>query len=212
MKKLLGIVGLSLLLTGNAFAKIDNSYKKQIYEGCINDAKRNNDFNSASKKFCKCYANQFDKRFNNEQLINFLSKSDQVKAQIVQNEIAPPCYPKASNVSNSNKKIIKLKDCNWDSRASELKDLYYEIDLNKNSVTSVMTWNEAGVKELDLDGPTQIETLPIKHVTSNIIETHKINVGPFDRRILIHLDDKIVEVTLIAVNSGYKINHTEKCN
>ena len=213
MKKILGIVVLGLLLSGNAFAKIDSSYEKQIYEGCINDAKQNNDYNSASKKFCKCYANQFDKKFNNEQLINFLSKSDQVKAQIVQNEIAPPCYPNASNVSNSSKKIIKLKDCNnMDGNPTELKELYYEIDLNKNSVTWVMIWSEAGVKRLDLDGPTQIETLPIKHVTSNIIETHKINIGHFDRKVLIHLDDKIVEVTSIVVNSGYKINQTQKCN
>ena len=213
MKKLFTILLLTLLMCGNGSAKIDSSYEKQIYEGCINDAKQNNDYNSASKKFCKCYANQFDKKFNNEQLINFLSKSDQVKAQIVQNEIAPPCYPNASNVSNSSKKIIKLKDCNnMDGNPTELKELYYEIDLNKNSVTSIMIWSEAGVKELDLDGPTQIETLPIKHVTSNIIETHKINIGHFDRKVLIHLDDKIVEVTLIVVNSGYKINHTEKCN
>ena len=45
MKKLLGIVVLGLLLSGNAYAKIDESYKKQIYEGCINDAKKDNNYN-----------------------------------------------------------------------------------------------------------------------------------------------------------------------
>jgi len=75
-----------LLLSGNAYAKIDDSYQQQIYYGCINDAKKNNDYNSDSKKFCKCYANQFNKRFDNEQLIKFLSKSDQAKAQIIQNK------------------------------------------------------------------------------------------------------------------------------
>ena len=80
MKKLLSIIVLGLLLSGNAYAKIDKSYVKQIYEGCISDAKQNNDYNSNSKKFCKCYANQFNIKFNNDQLIEFLSKSDQEKA------------------------------------------------------------------------------------------------------------------------------------
>ena len=68
MKKLLSIIVLGLLLSGNAYAKIDKSYVKQIYEGCISDAKQNNDYNSNSKKFCKCYANQFNIKFNNDQL------------------------------------------------------------------------------------------------------------------------------------------------
>ncbi len=105
MKKLLGIVVLGLLLSGNAYAKIDSSYEKQIYEGCINDAKRNNDFNSASKKFCKCYANQFDKKFNNEQLLKFLNKSQQEQAKIINNEISPSCYPKSKK---KNKKSISI--------------------------------------------------------------------------------------------------------
>ena len=75
------------MLSTNVFAKIDSSYEKQIYEGCINDAKRNNDFNSASKKFCKCYANQFNKKFNNEQLVKFLNKSQQEQAKIINNEM-----------------------------------------------------------------------------------------------------------------------------
>ena len=100
MKRFLTIFILSILFTSNAYAKIDKSYVKQIYEGCISDAKQNNDYNSNSKKFCKCYVNEFDKKFTNEQLIEFLSKSDQAKAQIIQNEISPPCYP----TSNSSQK------------------------------------------------------------------------------------------------------------
>ena len=110
MKKLLGIIVLSLLMSGNVFAKIDKSYVKQIYEGCISDAKQNNDYNSNSKKFCKCYANQFNIKFNNDQLIEFLSKSDQEKAQIVGTQLAPPCYSASSN-STSSGKLITLKDC-----------------------------------------------------------------------------------------------------
>ena len=48
MKKLLTILILSILFTSSAYAKIDKSYVKQIYKGCINDAKQNNDYNSDS--------------------------------------------------------------------------------------------------------------------------------------------------------------------
>ena len=142
MKKLLGIVVLGLLLSGNAFAKIDSSYEKQIYEGCINDAKQNNDYNSASKKFCKCYANQFDKKFNNEQLINFLNKNQQEQAQIVNNEISPPCYQKSNTSQSSSGNLIVLKNC-WDTvwglnNKKQYRDrypkYYFEIDINKRSV------------------------------------------------------------------------------
>ena len=84
---------LGLILVGNAYAKIDKSYVNQIYDGCISDAKQNNDYNSDSKKFCKCYANEFNKKFNNAGLMEFMNKSDQAKAKIIQNEISPPCYP-----------------------------------------------------------------------------------------------------------------------
>ena len=209
MKKLLSILVLGLLLSGNAYAKIDKSYVKQIYEGCISDAKQNNDYNSDSKKFCKCYANQFNIKFNNDQLIEFLSKSDQEKAQIVGTQLAPPCYP-ASNTASSSK-IIKLKNCKRVDREHDIIDLYYEIDLQKNSVTAVSTWNEADVKELNLDGPTQIELFPIKLATSNIIETTRVDDGYLDKKLLIHLDTKTVEVTVTVVASGFKLNHSNKC-
>ena len=162
MKKLFTILLLTLLMCGNGSAKIDSSYEKQIYEGCINDAKQNNDYNSASKKFCKCYANQFDKKFNNEQLINFLSKSDQAKAQIVQNEIAPPCYPKTNEKkANQNNNEIEI-NCFLESRldlntgktnlvgTSQMWIIYEKkrileqdgIDLSDGLDWSVWTWNE----------------------------------------------------------------------
>tara|TARA_B100000768_G_scaffold163083_1_gene164070 strand:+ start:424 stop:1056 length:633 start_codon:yes stop_codon:yes gene_type:complete len=108
MKKLfLSILVAGLLLSGNAFAKIDKSYVKQIYEGCISDAKQNNDYNSNSKKFCKCYANQFNIKFNNDQLIEFLSKSDQEKAQIVGTQLAPPCYRITKKTKSQKKDLNK---------------------------------------------------------------------------------------------------------
>ena len=114
MKKIVILTFLTFIFSSNAFAKIDDSYKQQIYYGCINDAKQNNDFNSASRKFCKCYANQFDKKFNNEQLVKFLNKSQQEQAQIVQNIISPPCYPKSNNSQSSSGNLIVLKNC-WDT-------------------------------------------------------------------------------------------------
>jgi len=123
MRKILVIVALGLLLNVTAYAQIDKSYVKQIYEGCISDAKQNNDYNSDSKKFCKCYANEFNKKFNNDQLIEFLSKSDQEKAQIIQNEISPMCLGNTSTQTNSTKKTeVKKIKINFNS----YQDAYFD--------------------------------------------------------------------------------------
>ena len=194
MKKLFTILLLTLLMCGNGSAKIDSSYEKQIYEGCINDAKQNNDYNSASKKFCKCYANQFDKKFNNEQLINFLSKSDQAKAQIVQNEIAPPCYPKSEKKNSTNgSKITTLKKC-YDIESLQnfeealevygITEEYYEVNLKNETVSDVVVRN----------GATNIWTYPIKDTTSKLIATETIAISSDRYRYLIlNLVNKTVE-------------------
>ena len=192
MKNFLTILIFSVLFTSSAYSKIDKSYVKQIYEGCISDAKQNNDYNSDSKKFCKCYANQFNKRFNNEQLIEFLSKSDQAKAQIIQNEISPPCYP----TTNKNSKIITFKRCFDESfenfeeaiEVSEVSERYYEIDLNKKIVSDVMV----------LKGATYIDSFQIRAVTSKLVVTHLItrdsgNLGKIDRHLVLNLKNKQVE-------------------
>ena len=143
---------LGLLLSGNAYAEIDRSYVKQIYEGCISDAKQNNDYNSNSKKFCKCYANQFNIKFNNDQLIEFLSKSDQAKAQIVETQLAPPCYSASSN-STSSGKLITLKDCMSKSQKKEIEEWYYEVDINNRIVIETKVYSDAEIKRLDEVAP-----------------------------------------------------------
>ena len=165
MKRFLTIFILSILFISNAYAKIDKSYVKQIYEGCISDAKQNNDYNSNSKKFCKCYANEFDKKFTNEQLIEFLSKSDQAKAQIIQNEISPSCYS-ATNKVKQNKNEIEI-NCLLETRLNlntgetnlvglsrifiidEKNKILYDngVDLSDGFSWSIWSWNE---KKIDV--------------------------------------------------------------
>ena len=130
------------------FAKIDSSYERQIYEGCINDAKLNNDYNSASKKFCKCYANQFDKKFNNEQLLKFLNKSQQEQAKIVNNEISPPCYPATKKTQKINNQVeinCILSDGLSSMWVIDEKNKIIErdgVDLSDSLDWSVLSWNE----------------------------------------------------------------------
>ena len=165
MKNFLTFLILSILFTSSAYSKIDKSYVKQIYEGCISDAKQNNDYNSDSKKFCRCYANEFNKRFDNEQLIKFLSKSDQAKAQIIQNEISPPCYPTTNKVKQ-NKNEIEI-NCLLETRLNintgetnlvgvsrmfiidEKNQILYDngVDLSDGFSWSIWRWNE---KEIDV--------------------------------------------------------------
>ena len=147
MKKILGIIVLGLLLSGNAYAKIDKSYVNQIYDGCISDAKQNNDYNSDSKKFCKCYANEFNKKFNNAGLMEFMNKSDQAKAKIIQNEISPPCYPvtKKTNNNKTNITCINNKDgSSWSFIIDDKNKIIYEDDWNTstNGNYKELEWND----------------------------------------------------------------------
>ena len=193
MKKLIWVIFISLCLSSSAYAKIDESYVKQIYEGCISDAKQNNDYNSDSKKFCKCYANEFNKKFNNDQLIEFLSKSDQEKAQIIQNEISPPCYP----TTNKNSEIITFKRCfaldsfeNFEEamEVEEVSERYYEINLNKKTASSIWVYK----------GATYIDSFQISAVTSKLVVTHLITIdtgstGKIHRHLILDLKNKKVE-------------------
>jgi len=133
MKKLIWVIFISLCLSSSAYSKIDKSYVNQIYEGCISDAKQNNDYNSDSKKFCKCYANEFNKKFNNAGLMKFMNKSDQAKAKIIQNEISPPCYPvskkkKKSNLLSSVFSKLPVLECSYKYKGENIIE---KLDLNQ---------------------------------------------------------------------------------
>lgn len=217
MIKIITIIIFSFLFSANAFAKIDSSYKKQIYEGCINDAKQNNDYNSASKNFCKCYANQFDKKFNNEQLLNFLNKSQQYQAKVVQNEIAPICYPKSKVSKKTNNSIIILKDCSPKIDGSfrktkkrvGIEEWFFEIDRDQNTVAETVIYNDETLKKKRevLEDPSfskfNIQKFEIINSTSRFIETdfnHDLEV----MKIKLKIDLKLarVEDTAIITFSG----------
>jgi len=155
VKKLFStILVLGLILVGNAYAKIDKSYVNQIYDGCISDSKQNNDYNSDSKKFCKCYANEFNKKFDNAGLMEFMNKSGKFKALLIQKEIAPPCYPltkknksKQTNNNKTNISCINSKDgsskqvvINHQSKIIYLDD--QEISDEEYYGYSVEDWND----------------------------------------------------------------------
>ena len=156
MNKLLGIIVLGLLLSGNAYAKIDESYKKQIYEGCINDAKKDNNYNNESIKFCKCYVKQFDKKFDNERFLWFLNVDENTKKAVVAIELAPPCYPEKKEVKKKSKSSKNTKDisisCLNDKIGSRQyileeknKVIYegnYSWDFSSNPNYNAITWND----------------------------------------------------------------------
>ena len=108
MKKIFLYVFLVLILNTNAYSIVSESYLKPIFKNCLNDAKKNNDDNNESWKFCKCYTNAFNEKFDNQELINFMMKKDEVKTQFIQNEILPMCLGREIVETNT----LKLKSLN----------------------------------------------------------------------------------------------------
>ena len=224
MTKIILYIVLSILFSSNVFAKIDSSYKKQIYESCINEAKQNNDLNSSSRKFCKCYANQFNKKFNNEQLLNFLNKSQQYQAQVVQNEISPPCYPKTNISKTANKNIIILKDCypksdgnfNKTKKRAGIEEWFFEIDREQNTVAETKIYSDKELKRLrevmedKSVSKFKILKFNISNSTNRFIETnfnHELQLIKI--KLIIDLKLARVEDTAIIVFSDEVMNSSD---
>ena len=64
MKKLLGIVVLGLLLSGNAYAL--NAYQNEIYQGCLETSQHVG--NKRAKQYCRCVTLMVTDKYTIEQL------------------------------------------------------------------------------------------------------------------------------------------------
>ncbi len=62
---------------------------KQMEDGCLQGAKNDNNLTPKIQKYCKCYANWFDKNLNQNELIEFMNKTkNDQRAFIIRNNIA----------------------------------------------------------------------------------------------------------------------------
>ncbi len=100
MKKLLVIIVLGLLLSGNAFAKVDKKLLKDMSNGCIYAAKANNDYGSEAKKFCKCMTNTFNKKMNTSQFKKYLNSSQSQQNKWMKENVTPVCLGGSNAISN----------------------------------------------------------------------------------------------------------------
>ena len=74
MKKLLGILIITIFWCSNTFA-LSNAYEKEIYEGCVLDAKDHLGIKRA-KQYCLCTTNMLSNRYSDSEFDQILSKSE----------------------------------------------------------------------------------------------------------------------------------------
>lgn len=71
---------------------------KQMEDGCLQGAKNDNNLTQKVKKYCKCYANWFDENLNQNELIEFLNKSNVDKKKFI----------RTKNIAGSSNSICKI--------------------------------------------------------------------------------------------------------
>ena len=69
MKKLLGIVVLSLLSSNISYSKISKDIYNELYDACMNEAVKADLGYKITKNYCKCSADHFDKNYNDNSLL-----------------------------------------------------------------------------------------------------------------------------------------------
>ena len=72
MKKLLGIVVVSLLFSNISYSKISEEYYNLLYDNCMIEASKANLEYMIIKDYCKCSADHFDKNYDDKSLIAFV--------------------------------------------------------------------------------------------------------------------------------------------
>ena len=69
MKKLLGIVALSLLFSNISYSKISKYIYDELYDACMIEAMKADLGYKITKNYCKCSADHFDKNYNDNSFV-----------------------------------------------------------------------------------------------------------------------------------------------
>ncbi|MDB3943999.1 hypothetical protein N9365_05995 [Candidatus Pelagibacter sp.] len=71
MKKLLGIVVIGLLLSGNGYAKLSDDFWIEIFNGCYYSGIQVKKL----KSYCTCYTDKFNANFSDETVLEFIEEA-----------------------------------------------------------------------------------------------------------------------------------------
>lgn len=82
----------------DAKSGMKNIMIKQMEDGCLLGAQSENNLTPQVKEYCKCYANWFDENLNQNELIEFLNKSNVDKKKFI----------KTKNIAGSSNSICKI--------------------------------------------------------------------------------------------------------
>ena len=82
----------------DAKSDMKNIMIKQMEDGCLQGAQSKNNLTPKVKEYCKCYANWFDENLNQNELIEFLNKSNVDKKKFI----------RTKNIAGSSNSICKI--------------------------------------------------------------------------------------------------------
>ena len=102
MKKLLGIVVLGLLLSGNVYADIGRENRLSVYMTCV---ERLNAYTELSqgliKKYCVCMSSDYDENLTEEEYNNIINSGQTIPGDPTGKEAASYCRPLVSESENN---------------------------------------------------------------------------------------------------------------
>ena len=107
MKKILVVMIVSFIVSSSAYA-LSGAREKIEYQSCYSNMINDGESASFAKAYCKCVADQLDRKYTDKQLDKLVSKGyDQMTNKI--RPLAKKCYNKTKQTSaNQGSKIINL--------------------------------------------------------------------------------------------------------
>jgi len=90
MKKLLAIIVLSLLINNPLNAEVNKKNLNEFYNGCLDNAKRKNQF-EAGVKICTCAAKIINAKLNNDEFEKIFNSDDNLAEKWMRKHLLSNC-------------------------------------------------------------------------------------------------------------------------
>ena len=90
MSKLLSIIILSLLINNPLNAKVNTKNLNEFYNGCLDNAKRKNQY-EAGVKICTCTVKIINAKLNNDEFEKIFNSNENLAEKWMRENLVPNC-------------------------------------------------------------------------------------------------------------------------